>query len=196
MSTFDLFDDTPVPDVDWFPDWLPPGQADRVLAALTGEVAWRQDAIRTPRGRIPLPRLTAWQGDPDAVYVYSGIRNEPAPWTPAVLELKRAAEAACGVRFNSVLLNRYRNGQDGMGWHADNEAALGDTPVIASVSLGAMRVFDLRHRATGVTHAYRLTHGSLLVMRGRTQAEWQHRVPKAPAVQGERINLTFRYVYA
>ncbi|RQS62257.1 alpha-ketoglutarate-dependent dioxygenase AlkB [Burkholderia sp. Bp8963] len=196
MSTFDLFDDTPAPDVDWFPDWLPPEAADRMLAALTGEVAWRQDAIRTPRGRIPLPRLTAWQGDPDAVYVYSGIRNEPAPWTPAVLELKHAVETTCGVRFNSVLLNRYRNGQDSMGWHADNEPVLGDTPVIASVSLGAMRVFDLRHRATGVTHAYRLTHGSLLVMRGRTQAEWQHRVPRAPAVQGERINLTFRHVYA
>ncbi|KVW27304.1 2OG-Fe(II) oxygenase [Burkholderia ubonensis] len=196
MSTFDLFDDTPAPDVDWYPDWLAPADADRALAALIGEVAWRQDAIRTPRGRIPLPRLTAWQGEPDAVYVYSGIRNVPAPWTPAVLELKRAVEAACGARFNSVLLNRYRNGQDSMGWHADNEPELGDAPVIASVSLGAMRVFDLRHRASGVTHAYRLTHGSLLVMRGRTQAEWQHRVPKAPSVQGERVNLTFRWVVA
>ncbi|HDR9767419.1 TPA: alpha-ketoglutarate-dependent dioxygenase AlkB [Burkholderia cepacia ATCC 25416] len=194
MSTPDLFADTPAPDVDWYPDWLAPPDADRALAALIDEVAWRQDTIRTPRGRIPLPRLTAWQGEPDAVYVYSGIRNVPAPWTPAVLDLKRAVEAACGARFNSVLLNRYRNGLDSLGWHADNEPELGDAPVIASVSLGAMRVFDLRHRATGVTHAYRLVHGSLLVMRGRTQAEWQHRVPKAPGVQGERVNLTFRRV--
>ncbi len=194
MPMFDLFDDTPAPDVNWYPDWLARDAADRAMAALIDEVAWRQDAIRTPRGRIPLPRLTAWQGEPDAVYVYSGIRNVPAPWTPAVLELKRAVEAACRTRFNSVLLNRYRNGQDSMGWHADNEPELGDAPVIASVSLGATRVFDLRHRATGVTHAYRLAHGSLLVMRGRTQAEWQHRVPKAPSVQGERINLTFRWV--
>ncbi|KVT16645.1 2OG-Fe(II) oxygenase [Burkholderia sp. MSMB1078WGS] len=194
MSTPDLFADTPVPDVDWYPDWLAPPDADRALAALIDEVAWRQDTIRTPRGRIPLPRLTAWQGEPDAVYVYSGIRNVAEPWTPAVLGLKHAVEATCGVRFNSVLLNRYRNGLDSLGWHADNEPELGDAPVIASVSLGAMRVFDLRHRATGVTHAYRLVHGSLLVMRGRTQAEWQHRVPKAPAVQGERVNLTFRRV--
>ncbi|RQU75788.1 alpha-ketoglutarate-dependent dioxygenase AlkB [Burkholderia cenocepacia] len=194
MSTPDLFADTPAPDVDWYPDWLAPPAANHALAALIDEVAWRQDTIRTPRGRIPLPRLTAWQGELDAVYVYSGIRNVPEPWTPAVLVLKHAVEATCGVGFNSVLLNRYRNGLDSLGWHADNEPELGDAPVIASVSLGAMRVFDLRHRETGVTHAYRLVHGSLLVMRGRTQAEWQHRVPKAPGVQGERVNLTFRRV--
>jgi alkylated DNA repair dioxygenase AlkB len=194
MSTFDLFDDTPAPDVDWHPDWLPRALADRALAALIAEVAWRQDTIRTPRGRIPLPRLTAWQGEPDAVYVYSGIRNVPAPWTPTVLELKRATEIACDARFNSVLLNRYRDGRDSMGWHADDEPELGDAPVIASVSLGSTRVFDLRHRAAGAAHAYRLTHGSLLVMRGRTQAEWQHRIPKALSVHGERINLTFRWV--
>ncbi|WP_179402086.1 alpha-ketoglutarate-dependent dioxygenase AlkB family protein [Burkholderia guangdongensis] len=194
MSTFDLFDDTPAPDVDWYPDWLSRELADRMLTALIDEVAWRQDAIRTPRGRIPLPRLTAWQGEPDAVYVYSGIRNVPAPWTPAVLELRHAAEQICGVRFNSVLLNRYRNGNDSMGWHADSEPELGDAPVIASVSLGSTRAFDLRHRATGAVQTYRLTHGSLLVMRGSTQAQWQHRIPKAPAVQGERINLTFRRI--
>ena len=120
MSTPDFFADTPAPDVDWYPDWLAPSDADRALAALINEVAWQQDTIRTPRGRIPLPRLTAWQGEPDAVYVYSGIRNVPAPWTPAVLDLKRAVEATCGASFNSVLLNRYRNGQDSLGWHADN----------------------------------------------------------------------------
>ena len=92
MSTPDFFADTPAPDVDWYPDWLAPSDADRALAALINEVAWQQDTIRTPRGRIPLPRLTAWQGEPDAVYVYSGIRNVPAPWTPAVLDLKRAVE--------------------------------------------------------------------------------------------------------
>ncbi|WP_323121201.1 alpha-ketoglutarate-dependent dioxygenase AlkB family protein [Burkholderia alba] len=192
--TLDLFDDRPAPDVDWHPDWLPPDEADRLLARLVDEVAWRQDAIRTPRGLLPLPRLTAWQGEPDAVYVYSGIRNVPAAWTPAVRQLALAAEAVCGARFNSVLLNRYRSGADGMGWHADNEPELGAEPVIASVSLGATRVFDLRHTATGTTHAYRLTHGSLLVMRGRTQDDWRHRVAKEPGVQRERINLTFRWV--
>lgn len=192
----DLFDDLPRPDVDWHPDWLAPADADRFHARLVDEVAWRQDTMRTPRGLLPLPRLTAWQGEPDALYVYSGIRNEPAPWTPAVLELKRRVEAASRARFNSVLLNRYRNGFDSMGWHADDEPELGAEPVIASLSLGATRVFDLRHNETGVTHAYRLTNGSLLVMRGRTQHAWRHRVPKEPAVRGERINLTFRWVSA
>lgn len=192
----DLFDDLPRPDADWHPDWLAPADADRFHARLVDEVAWRQDTMRTPRGLLPLPRLTAWQGEPDVLYVYSGIRNEPAPWTPAVLELKRRVEAASRARFNSVLLNRYRNGFDSMGWHADDEPELGAEPVIASLSLGATRVFDLRHNETGVTHAYRLTNGSLLVMRGRTQHAWRHRVPKEPAVRGERINLTFRWVSA
>ncbi|MBM5668475.1 alpha-ketoglutarate-dependent dioxygenase AlkB [Burkholderia pseudomallei] len=192
----DLFDDLPRPDADWHPDWLAPADADRFHARLVDEVAWRQDTMRTPRGLLPLPRLTAWQGEPDALYVYSGIRNVPAPWTPAVLELKRRVEAASRARFNSVLLNRYRNGFDSMGWHADDEPELGAEPVIASLSLGATRVFDLRHNETGVTHAYRLTNGSLLVMRGRTQHAWRHRVPKEPAVRGERINLTFRWVSA
>jgi alkylated DNA repair dioxygenase AlkB len=190
----DLFDDVPLPEVDWRPDWIGPEAAAAWFARLIEEPAWRQDAMRTPRGWLPLPRLTAWQGEADAVYVYSGIRNAPAPWTPAVRALRDAVEAACGARFNSVLLNRYRNGADGMGWHADDEPELGAEPVIASVSFGATRRFDLRHNATGVVQAYRMTSGSLLVMRGRTQAEWRHRVPKEPAVQGERINLTFRWV--
>ncbi|MBN3727073.1 alpha-ketoglutarate-dependent dioxygenase AlkB family protein [Burkholderia sp. Ac-20379] len=190
----DLFEPLPAPDVDWHPDWLPREQADTLLARLRAEVDWKQESIRTPRGPVPMPRLTAWQGEPDAIYVYSGLRNLPAAWTPAVAELRALAEAACATRFNSVLLNRYRSGADGMGWHSDNEPELGAAPVIASVSLGVARVFDLRHRETGVVRAYRLAHGSLLVMRGATQRDWIHRLAKAPAVQGERINLTFRFV--
>ncbi|MEI6002683.1 alpha-ketoglutarate-dependent dioxygenase AlkB [Paraburkholderia bengalensis] len=193
MST-DLFDDLPTPDVAWFPDWLSPEAAAQFLARIVAEVSWQQDSMLTPAGRVPLPRLTAWQGEPDAVYVYSGIRNVPAPWTPAVAQLRAAAEATCGASFNSVLLNRYRNGADSMGWHADRERELGDEPVIASVSLGASRRFDLQHNRSRVVQSYQLKGGSLLVMRGRTQAEWRHRVPKEPKVLGERINLTFRFV--
>ncbi|CAG4908554.1 alpha-ketoglutarate-dependent dioxygenase AlkB family protein [Paraburkholderia saeva] len=189
-----LFNDLPTPDVDWYPDWLAPDVAAATLARIVDEVAWKQDTMMTPAGRVPLPRLTAWQGEPDAVYVYSGIRNVPAPWTPAVAELKAAAEATCGARFNSVLLNRYRSGNDSMGWHADREPELGAQPVIASVSLGVARTFDLKHNRTGVVQSYALKGGSLLVMRGETQAQWRHRVPKALRVQGERINLTFRLV--
>ncbi|MGF6758588.1 alpha-ketoglutarate-dependent dioxygenase AlkB family protein [Paraburkholderia sp. GAS42] len=190
----DLFNDLPAPDVDWYPEWLSPEVASVALARIVDEVAWKQDTMMTPAGRVPLPRLTAWQGEPDAVYVYSGIRNVPDAWTPAVAELKAAAEATSGVRFNSVLLNRYRSGNDSMGWHADREPELGAQPVIASVSLGVARTFDLKHNRTGVVQSYALKGGSLLVMRGRTQAEWRHRVPKELRVEGERVNLTFRFV--
>jgi alkylated DNA repair dioxygenase AlkB len=190
----DLFDDLPKPDVAWYPDWLAPEAAQRALAQLIDEVAWRQDTMGTPAGRVPLPRLTAWQGEPDAVYIYSGIRNVPQVWTPTVAELKTSAEAICESRFNSVLINRYRSGMDSMGWHADHEPELGAQPVIASVSLGVARTFDLRHNKTGVVQSFQLKGGSLLVMKGSTQAQWRHRVPKEPRVTGERVNLTFRWV--
>lgn len=190
----DLFGGAPEPDVDWYPDWLAADAAASILARLVAEVDWHQDIIRTPGGPKPLPRLTAWQGEPEAVYIYSGIRNVPAPWTPAVLALKAAVEATCKTAFNSVLLNRYRTGDDSMGWHADREPELGPEPVIASVSLGATRRFDLRHNDTGITRAFELKNGSLLVMRGNTQAQWRHRVPKERALVRERVNLTFRFV--
>ena len=190
----DLFNDLPTPDVDWYPDWLAATEATRALTQLIDEVEWRQDTMGTPAGRVPLPRLTAWQGEPEAVYVYSGIRNVPQPWTPTVAELKSAVQATCGTRFNSVLINRYRSGTDSMGWHADHEPELGTHPVIASVSLGVTRTFDLRHNKTGVVQSFSLKGGSLLIMKGETQAQWRHRVPKEPRVSGERINLTFRWV--
>ncbi|WP_144107945.1 alpha-ketoglutarate-dependent dioxygenase AlkB family protein [Paraburkholderia sp. BCC1886] len=190
----DLFDDLPTLDVEWHPHWLSLSAAADALTRIIGEVAWRQDTMGTPGGRVPLPRLTAWQGEPDAVYVYSGIRNLPQPWTPTVAQLKSAAEAICATRFNSVLINRYRSGTDSMGWHADREPELGFHPVIASVSLGAARTFDLRHNKSGVVQSYSLKGGSLLVMKGDTQSDWRHRIPKEPRVMGERINLTFRWV--
>ncbi len=190
----DMFGGVPQVDVDWYPHWLSPDEAALAFSALVEEVQWKQDTIRTPGGVKPLPRLTAWQGDPGAIYVYSGIRNEPRAWTATVHALKSLAETTSGTRFNSVLLNRYRSGEDSMGWHADKERELGEQPVIASVSLGVPRRFDLRHNETGQLRTFDLTSGSLLVMRGHTQREWRHRVAKAPGVRGERINLTFRSV--
>lgn len=192
----DMFAGVPQIDVDWYPHWLSPDEAALAFSALVDEVQWKQDFIRTPGGVKPLPRLTAWQGDPGAIYIYSGIRNEPCAWTTTVHALKSLVEATCGARFNSVLLNRYRSGEDSMGWHADREPELGEQPVIASVSLGVPRRFDLRHIETGHVRAFELTSGSLLVMHGHTQREWRHRVAKAPGVRGERINLTFRSVTA
>jgi alkylated DNA repair dioxygenase AlkB len=173
-----------------YPDALPRAAADRLLAALQSGIAWRYE-VATVMGRwVPIPRLTAWHGQ--AGYVYSGIRMTPAPWTPPLLELKALAEALAGQPFNSVLLNLYRDGRDSVSWHADNEPGLGKNPVIASLSLGAMRRFQLKHRRLPERLALDLPHGSCLIMAGATQHHWLHQLPKTKAAVGPRINLTFR----
>lgn len=192
----DLFGNGETPDIQFTSAWLDADAAEVTLNQILNEVPWRQDAMSTGYGRVSLPRLTAWQGEPDAVYVYSGIRNSPSAWTPGVLALKDRLSAELQVEFNSVLLNRYRGGSDSIGWHADDEPELGDEPVIASVSLGATRTFELRHRKQPrLLERYSLNSGSLLVMKGQTQKRWVHRIPKEPSVQGERVNLTFRQVF-
>ncbi len=128
-------------------DALGRNDADRLFTVLRDGIAWRQEVATVMGRRLPIPRLTAWHGA--AGYVYSGIRMGPAPWTPALLELKEVAEALAGQSFNSVLLNLYRNGRDSVSWHADNEPGLGQNPVIASISLGAVRRFQLKHRRSG-----------------------------------------------
>jgi alkylated DNA repair dioxygenase AlkB len=145
--------------------------------------------------RHAVPRLTAWYGDPGATYTYSGIRNEPHSWTVPLLELQGMLEDATGVSYNSVLLNRYRDGQDGLSWHADDEPELGDSPAIASISLGAARDFALRRSGeTRQLIKVPLEHGSLLIMKGTSQRDYQHAVPKDLRASEERINLTFRAV--
>jgi alkylated DNA repair dioxygenase AlkB len=171
-------------------DALPPANANRLLAELTAATAWRREEATVMGRRLPIPRLTAWHGETG--YVYSGIRLEPAPWTPPLLELKAVAEAIAGERFNSVLLNLYRDGRDSVSWHADNEPGLGRNPVIASISLGAVRRFQLRHRRTRARVDLDLPHGSCLVMAGATQHHWLHQIPKTARPVGPRLNLTFR----
>ena len=178
------------------PAFLTAAEAAALLAHLTADVAWEQRAIRLYGKELPQPRLTAWYGDPAAHYTYSGLAWEPRPWTPALLALRGRVAAATGASFNSVLLNRYRDGRDSMGWHADDEPELGPAPAIASLSLGATRRFRLRPRA-GLAHpplALDLPGGSLLLMRGPTQQHWQHALPKTARPVGPRLNLTFRWV--
>ncbi|MCC2545891.1 alpha-ketoglutarate-dependent dioxygenase AlkB [Hymenobacter sp. BT175] len=178
------------------PAFLEPASANRLLAELASTIAWRQESIQLYGKAVLQPRLSAWYGDAEARYRYSGLSLEPLPWTPTLLALRQLLEEATGTRFNSVLLNLYRHGQDSMGWHADDEPELGPAPVIASLSLGAARRFRLRPRKPGLAPpvALDLTSGSLLVMRGLTQRYWLHAVPKTARPVGPRLNLTFRLV--
>ncbi|RAK64652.1 alpha-ketoglutarate-dependent dioxygenase AlkB family protein [Hymenobacter edaphi] len=188
----------PQADVRLDEQFLAPAAAAALLQALTATAAWRHESITLFGKPVLQPRLTAWHGDAGARYRYSGLLLTPEPWTPALQALREQVEAATGARFNSVLLNLYRHGQDSMGWHADDEPELGPAPVIASVSLGATRRFRLRPRpGSGPPHApvgLELGSGSLLLMQGPTQRYWQHAVPKTAQAIGPRLNLTFRRV--
>lgn len=180
----------------YVPCLLPPEETGDLLAALMAETPWRQDSI-TLFGRTMLqPRLVAWVGDPGCDYSYSGLRLAPEPWTPLLNDLCERVEMASGHRFNSVLLNLYRDGADSMGLHADDEPELGRQPVIASLSLGAERpiIFRCRHDKTLSPLRLPLADGSLLIMSGDTQANWRHEIPKSRRLMGPRINLTFRRI--
>lgn len=178
------------------PRLLLPEETGGMLATLIAQTPWRQDNITLFGRTMPQPRLVAWVGDPGCVYSYSGLRLEPLPWTPLLSRLRARVEAASGHRFNSVLLNLYRDGNDSMGLHADDEPELGPQPVIASLSLGAERPIVFRHRRDKTMQPLRLplADGSLLVMRGDTQANWKHEIPKSRRPMGPRVNLTFRQI--
>jgi len=176
------------------PRFLPATEADDALAALLDEVSWAEHDLVLFGKVVAEPRLSAWVGDPDVTYTYSGVRRSPDAWTPALSMLRAACETALDARFNSVLANLYRSGEDAMGWHADDEPELGPEPVIASLSFGDERRFDFRHRDTGETIGVVLPHGSLLVMRGPTQTHWKHRIARTSKSHGPRVNLTYRFV--
>lgn len=188
----------PDADVRYLPRWLPQSVADAMLSALVEEVPWTQHRVRIFGRDLPSPRLSAWIGDPGATYTYSRVRHEPLAWTPVLSALRGRLRDEFGVDFNSVLANRYRDGRDSMGWHADDEAELGAEPVIASVSLGATRQMRFRRRSGdgSAPVAVALEHGSLLWMAGRTQQLYQHAIHKTRSEVGERINLTFRVLFA
>ena len=180
--------------LDLYERWLPDASA--VMAALLAEVPWQARAIRIFGRAVTQPRLVAWLGDPEAVYTYSGVAHVPQPLTPAVAALRARLVAELGLPFNGVLCNLYRDGNDAMGMHSDSEPELGPEPVVASVSLGAVRRFALRHRR-GSRHGkldLALESGSLLVMRGTTQHTHRHGIPRVRAPIGPRVNLTFRHV--
>ena len=187
----------PLPDADiiLYPSLFDQPECDRLLTELTQTIQWRQDWITIYGRSLPQPRLTAWYGDPGKSYTYSGITMNAVPWTPTLLALKEKIDSLAGVVFNSVLLNLYRDGNDSMGWHSDNEPELGTNPAIGSISLGGTRKFMLRHQfKKGLKYQLELPSGSFLLMQGTTQHYWQHQVPKTKRPVLPRINLTFRVI--
>ena len=182
-----------VGDICYVPDFFAPARADELFAELRRDLEWRQECVRIGGRSIPQPRLTCWYGDPGTTYTYSGLTLTPLPWTSALAELRAELNAYLATDLRAVLGNLYRTGADSVGWHADNEPELGTQPVIASLSFGASRRFDMRRRSDHTRRrSYVLEHGSLLVMAGMTQQHWQHQLPKTAAAVGERINLSFR----
>jgi alkylated DNA repair dioxygenase AlkB len=143
---------------------------------------------------VLFPRLTAWYGDSDRPYSFSGITLNPLPWTEELLKIKKKIETKTSAIFNSVLLNKYRDGSDSISWHTDDEKELGKNPIIASVTFGGTRNFQLRHRDTGEKINLELSHGSLLIMQGELQHFWRHQIPKTKKQVDPRINLTFRVI--
>jgi alkylated DNA repair dioxygenase AlkB len=181
------------------PHWLPARAADKLFAALMAPargIDWQTHRIRLFGREVDSPRRSCWIGDPGTAYRYSGVRFEPVPWPRALQAVRRAAGRSAGEEFNSVLANLYRDGQDSMGWHSDDEPELGVQPIIASLSLGATRRFVLKARAAGGPRLeLPLENGSLLVMRGNTQALYRHSLPRTARACGPRINLTFRRIW-
>lgn len=179
----------------YHPTFFNKSESDIIFTKLLETIQWKQDKIIMYGRELPLPRLSAWYGDTNKAYTYSGIRLNPLPWTSELLQIKARIEKEAKVKFSSVLINRYRDGQDYVGWHTDAEKELGTNPIIGSVNFGATRKFQLRrlddHKEK---FELELNHGTFLVMGGPTQHYWQHQVPKTAKKIGERINLTFRVI--
>ncbi|MCL6275658.1 alpha-ketoglutarate-dependent dioxygenase AlkB [Muricauda sp. 2012CJ35-5] len=187
--------DLPGADISYFPSFLTDNDASILFEHLSTKTPWKQDEITLFGKTHPQPRLTALYANNQNSYSYSGITMNPHAFSVELKQLKQAVERACQTTFTSCLLNYYRNGKDSNGWHSDDEKELGENPIIASVSLGAERFFNLRHKTDKtLKHKLLLEHGSLLLMQGATQHNWQHQVPKTSKKIGGRINLTFRVI--
>jgi len=185
----------------YVPDFLREEHADLALRILLSELDWQQPNIRIAGKQIAIPRKQAWLGDRAFRYTYSGQCFTAKSWHPEVLRIKQAIETELArhfnsAEFNSVLCNLYRDGQDSVSWHADNEPELGSDPLIASYSLGQARRFQFRLNADpSIKHHLDLNHNDLLIMGCGTQSNWQHQVPKSKKPMAPRINLTFRKIF-
>ena len=185
----------PDSEISYHPNFISKEKADALFLELKQTIPWQQDDIKVFGKTHPQPRLTALFGNNGKAYSYSNITMIPHEFTPALLKLKKEIETKTTAIFTTCLLNRYRDGKDSNGWHADNEKELGTNPIIASITLGQERMFHLKHRSDKkLKHKMLLEHGSLLLMQGETQHHWLHQIPKTAKAIGERVNLTFRVI--
>lgn len=200
---FDIFSAEPNPNIPiqidngsyiYVPHFYKKEKADFYLNDFLENIIWEQQKMNMYGREVLFPRLTTWYGDSDKPYSFSGITLKPHPWNESLKAIKSDIEPLASSTFNSVLLNRYRNGNDSISWHTDAEKELGRNPVIASVNFGQERVFQLKHNTTGQRIDINLKHGSLLIMLGELQHYWKHQVPKSKKEMKERINLTFRTI--
>lgn len=181
--------------LDYRVNFIDQNTGDYLLQKFIAELPWKQTTQKMWDKEYLTPRLTTWHGDVGTDYSVSGKISNPNPWTPELLMLKQKVEVAAGIRFNSVLLNYYRDGNDSVAWHSDRESVLGKNPVIASVSFGQVRSFDIRNKADHKEHySVKLEHGSFLLMKGGLQEHWEHRIAKSHKLMKARVNLTFRVV--
>lgn len=203
MDQLDLFQESEMPGIKknipngeyrFWPSLFKGQKALQLFEALKTNIDWKQESMKMYGKELKFPRLTAWYGDQDKPYSFSGITLNPHLWTEELLVIKKVIEPLAGVEFNSVLLNLYRDGTDSISWHTDAEKELGQNPIIASVNFGAERTFQLRHRESKERIDIELSHGSLLIMEGALQHFWQHQVPKTKKPKDTRINLTFRVI--
>ena len=178
--------------VNYFGQVIPINQANVYYQKLMETVNWKNDEVVIFGKHIITKRKVAWYGDTNFTYTYSNTTKQATVWTTELLALKVLVEEKCKTTFNSCLLNLYHNGTEGMGWHSDDEKSLQNECTIASLSLGAERKFLLKHKTTKQTVTVNLHTGSLLAMKGSTQTNWVHSLPKTTKVNTPRINLTFR----
>jgi hypothetical protein len=188
--------DLPDAELALFENFFTNMESERLHQNLIENIQWRQDKIKIFGKLIDQPRLTAFYGDTNKAYSYSGIVMKPLEWNDDLLFIRNRVEDFAKIKFTSVLLNYYRDGNDSMGWHSDDEKELGKNPVIGSVSFGQSRVFQLRHKFRKDIKKVdiALTNGSFLLMKGTTQHFWQHQIPKTKRELESRINLTFRVI--
>ncbi|HEY6537079.1 MAG TPA: alpha-ketoglutarate-dependent dioxygenase AlkB [Candidatus Nitrosocosmicus sp.] len=181
--------------VDYYGKIFSKMESDRLYELLLNNINWKNDEAIIYGKHIITKRKIAWYGDSDYSYKYSNISKQALPWTEYLLGLKKKVEQMIESNFNSCLLNLYHNGNEGVTWHSDGEKTLGNTPLIASLSFGAERKFSFKHKQTKQIVSLTLEHGSLLVMKDKTQTNWLHSLPITKKISNLRINLTFRTIF-